>query len=340
MNNYQEKKLKKIENKYKTFLKRQMPSGLKNVLKRALVKRKKVPYTCGLFMTDRCNFKCLGCRRSISNINNSKEMKLNTVKQLLSLYSSIKSFTVAGFGEPTLCEEFVDIVQFLKKEEKKVNIITNGTNIDKILQLKYRPDRITISLYGYDAHSYLTYTRVDKYNHVIENFLRLNEDFNNVRLLYILTRKNYRDLEKILLLCDRLKPDFLQLINYLAYDIANKVEVQKIITVEDKKIIEYIDELCKSRDYIRIKPVYIDLENPKFNCRSYNSRINLDGNGNIGGCLRQKPPDSSYGNIFKEKDPFNSTEMKRLRRLQHTMAKTKKPPHEECNYCFGNWCSN
>ncbi len=324
---------KKILKKQKNFLKRCLSEKIKNIF----LKRKATPKTCTLFMTDKCNLKCLGCRRNVLNVNDSKEMRLNTVKKLLSSYPNIKSFSIGGFGEPTLCEEFVDVAEFLKKEGKKIHIITNGTNTNKILHLKYTPDLITVSLYGYDANSYSVYTGVDAYNPVIKNFLRLKEQFKNVRLLYILTRKNYRDLDKILSLCDRLKPDFLQLINYLAYDIAKDEEVQKIITVKDNEIIECIDELCKDRDYVKEKPVYIDFEHPKFNCRSYDSRINLDGDGNIGGCLRQNPPDSSYGNIFREKDPFNSTEMKRLRRLQHTMSKTKKLPHKECNYCFGNW---
>ncbi len=338
MNINQNKILKKRE-KQKNLLKRYVPEKIKKKIKNIFLKKKATPKACTLFMTDRCNFKCKGCRRSVLNINKSKEMRLNTVKKLLSLYPNIKSFSIAGFGEPTLCEEFIDIVEFLKKEGKKINIITNGTDVKKLLNLNCRIDQIYVSLYGYDVDSYLVYTRVNAYKRVIENFLRLKEKFSNVGLLYILTRDNYRDLERLMPLCDKLKPSFLHLVNYLAYDFTDSKEVKKIITVNDKEIISYIGELCKSRDYIRIKPVYIDFANPKFDCRSYDSRINLDGDGNIGGCLRQNPPDSSFGNIFKVKDPFNSTEMKKLRRLQHTMAKTKKPPHKECDYCFGNWCS-
>jgi len=339
MNKTQEKMLEKSERNYKSLLKRWMPDGLKKMIKSILLKRRRVSYTCGLFMTDRCNFKCLGCRRSILNVSNSKEIKLNTVKKLLSLYPTIKSFSIAGFGEPTLCEEFIGVVEFLKKEGKKVNIITNGTNIKKFLELNCQVDQISVSLYGYDVNSYRLYTRVNAYKRVIGNFLRLKEKFGNVGISYILTRENYSDLDKLLPLCDKLKPDFLHLINYLAYDYTNIKEKQKILTVKDKKIINYIDKICESRDYIKIRPVYIDFENPKFGCTSYDSRINLDGDGNIGGCMRQIPPDLSFGNIFREKDPFNSMEMKKLRKIQHTMAKTKKTPHKECHYCFGNWYS-
>jgi len=91
---------------------------------------------------------------------------------------------------------------------------------------------------------------------------------------------------------------------------------------------------------VKIKPVYVDFKKPEFFCTSYDYIINLDGDGNIGGCLRQIPPDPSFGNIFKDNDPYNSLEMSKLRKLQHSMVKTKKTPHIECHYCFGNWYSD
>ena len=95
---------------------------------------------------------------------------------------------------------------------------------------------------------------------------------------------------------------------------ARSEERQKIITVNDKEITDYIDKMCESRHYVKKKPVYIDFKNPKFNCNSYDFLINLDGNGNVGGCMRQIPPNSSFGNVFKEKDPFNSLRIKNLRK--------------------------
>ena len=112
-------------------------------------------------------------------------------------------------------------------------------------------------------------------------------------------------------------------------------EVQKIITVKDARIINYVNNMCKERDYIKVKPIYIDFNKPKFNCMSYYSKINLDGNGDIGGCGRQIPPNSCFGNIFTDKDSFNSLEMNRLRGL----IDKKHYAHKECAFCFGNWCN-
>ena len=59
----------------------------------------------------------------------------------------------------------------------------------------------------------------------------------------------------------------------------------------------------------------------------------MDGDGNIGGCQRQIPPDASFGNIFTDKDPYNSLKMRESREHVHN----KTYPHKECRFCFGNW---
>jgi GT2 family glycosyltransferase/organic radical activating enzyme len=291
------------------------------------------PHSCSLYMTDRCNLKCMGCYRNVIGINKSNEMKLDTVKKLLALYPHIDSFCVAGLGEPTLCPNFVEIIDFLKKNRKYVGIITNGTNFDKFYNLAYEPDYISISLKGYNNKSYLFNCGVKTFAQVIENYLKLKSKFENVGFSYILSKSNYKDLEELLPLCDKLKPNFLDLTNYLVYNPNVLSEVKKIITIEDAEIIGYINKIFEGREYVRTKPIYINLGKPSFNCKSYDYTINLDGEGNIGGCQRQIPPNIIFGNIFRGKDPYNSSEILKLRDLVHN----KSYPHKECRYCFGNW---
>jgi len=81
-------------------------------------------------------------------VETSNDMTKATVKKLLSIYPSIRSFSISGQGEPTLCLGFVDIVDFLKQEGKNVGVITNGTNPEKLLSLTCQPDYTSISLYG------------------------------------------------------------------------------------------------------------------------------------------------------------------------------------------------
>jgi len=296
------------------------------------VSDKSAPSSCTLFMTNRCNFKCLGCRRSVVGVETSNDMTAATVKKLLSLYPSIRSFSVSGQGEPTLCAGFIDVVDFLKQEGKYVGVATNGTNPEKLLSLTCQPDYTSISLYGYDNQSYLAYTGVAACDTVIESFLKLKDKLRNVGFSWIITRENYRQLDNLLPLCDKLEPDFLYLVNYIA-STPEKEEVERILTVKDTEIIDYLKKVCAGRAYVKVKPVFVDFDSPVFRCSSYAWKINLDGNGNIGGCQRQIPPNARFGNVFRDEDPYNSAEMCRLRR----MMRQKRHPHTECRLCFGSW---
>jgi MoaA/NifB/PqqE/SkfB family radical SAM enzyme/GT2 family glycosyltransferase len=311
-----------------------IPKKVKKTLKKIFYPNSiSTPHSCSLYMTDRCNLKCTGCYRSVIGINKSNEMKLDTVKKLLALYPYIDSFCVAGLGEPALCHNFVEIIDFLKKNRKYVGIITNGTNFDKYYNLAYEPDYVSISLKGYDNKSYLVNCGVEAFTQVIENYVKLKSKFENVGFSYILSKSNYKDLEELLPLCDKLKPKFLDLTNYLVYNPNVLSEIKKIITIEDAEIISYINKIFEGREYVRTKPIYINPDEPSFNCKSYDYTINLDGEGNIGGCQRQIPPNISFGNVLIDKDPYNSSEMRKLRNLVHN----KSYPHKECRYCFGNW---
>lgn len=148
-----------------------------------------------------------------------------------------------------------------------------------------------------------------------------------------MTKDNYGSLERILSLCDELDPDFLHLVNYLAYDPGDREETCKIITTKDIDIIHFVEDSCQGREYVRVRPVYIDPEHIPFKCRSYDYKLNVDGEGNIGGCQRQLPPAAAYGNIFKDEDPFNSQGM----RVPRRRMLRKKTAHDECRFCFGNW---
>ncbi len=295
-------------------------------------KGRPTPDFCSLFMTEKCNFQCPTCYRQTVEIHRSKDITILTIKKLMQQYPSIHQFVVAGLGEPTLNHDFVEIVNYLKKTGNQIAIVSNGTNLNKFLELEYEPNEIIISLNGFDDESFLRKTGLKVFDTVLHTILELKKKFQNVKLLYILNRVNYRELEKVLEICDKVKPTGLQLVNLLVYNILVQEDVDKIITVNDKEIRTYIDQKCANRTYPILKPYYIDIEHPKFSCRSYSHVINLDGFGNIGGCMRQIPPNNSCGDVFSDKDPYNSPKMRKYRNLQNNCSY----PHPNCKYCFGN----
>lgn len=318
------------------FWKQLVPKQIKKFLKElyiSKIQKRAEPRSASLYLTDRCNFNCSGCRRQHIGIDKSKDMSLSTVQRLLSLYPTVERFCIAGQGEPTLCTAFVEIVDYLKKIGKFVTIVTNGTNPSKILALSCEPDCISISLYGFNKQQYISYTGADLFENVIDSFKKLRNRFNNVGISFIVNKSNYKELDGILSLCEVLNPAFVDLHNYLAYDPDNQMEISKIIKTQDIEIIDYINSVCNGRSYLINKPIYINLEKSKLLCRSYNYVINLDGSGNIGGCQRHITPKPEFGNIFNDVDPYNSAAMAGLRKKRFK----KQLIHEECAFCFGNW---
>ena len=152
--------------------------------------------------------------------------------------------------------------------------------------------RISVSLYGHDRNSFNAYTGVDGFESVMRSWGVYRRVCRQVCISYIVDRDKLDDLRKVLDLCDTLEPSRLLLYNPLCYDASDKVQMAKIITAQDTEIISTIAELAEGRRYPIDLPPYPDYMTPCNSCRSYCAVINVDGNGDIGGCLRKVVPDA------------------------------------------------
>jgi|GEM_PF-1640784 len=289
------------------------------------------PSECTIYMTEVCNFNCAGCRRQTVEKPQHKEVDLELLKNILLEYPTLKAFCIAGYGEPTLAKHFPEVVDYLLENDKYVGIITNGTYPERLLQLKKTPNYISISLYGFNNQQYKDYVGAGVFTKVTENFKKLKERFGNVGFSYFLNKDNYKNLDKILALCDELQPAFLNLANYLAYDSVETEDTRRIIRLTDIEIIRYIEDRISLRKYVNTRPIYLDEGDKEYECPSYKDIINLDGEGNIGGCQRQMPPSVIYGNVYNEADPYNNIQMQTMRKR----INGEKYPHPNCVNCFG-----
>lgn len=77
-----------------------------------------------LLLTEKCNLRCKMCIRGDKS---SKEMSLADFRTLKSLDEFSKHDIVITGGEPTLCNDFIPIVKYLKEIAKSISICTNGT---------------------------------------------------------------------------------------------------------------------------------------------------------------------------------------------------------------------
>lgn len=289
------------------------------------------PTECTLYMTDICNFNCAGCRRQTVEKPRHNEVDVDLVKKILHEYPTIESFCLAGYGEPTIAKNFTEVVDYLKEIGKYVGIITNGTYPERLMKLKNDPDYISISLYGFTAEQYKSYVGVNAFKRVLDNYRGIKNRFKSVGFSYFLNKENYKTIDNILELCDELKPDFLNVANYLSYDENETEDTRQIIKITDVEIIEYIEERLNTRRYVNSRPIYLDDSDTEYKCPSYSKAINVDGHGSIGGCQRQMPPSQVYGNIRTDEDPYNNAVMQTIRKR----INEDKYPHPNCATCFG-----
>lgn len=290
------------------------------------------PTACSLFMSSSCNFRCPHCSRSIIGSSAAKDMTVKVVRRALDVYPELSSFTLAGFGEPTLCQEFVEIVRFLTENRNPPHVITNASNPAPLLACHNVDMSITISLYGYDPSSYQINTGTNSFVDVIENYKKLSSVFARVGFSLVLGRNNWRDLGRYVELFDRINPAFVVLVNHLAYDLNDDESISNILNEDDKFTMNDTMREFINRPYFITQPVFINSRQPALKCRSYNYIINIDGDGAIGGCQRQIGPGKRFGDLMSSNDPFNSIEMIRLRKRCG-----RELIHDECRYCFGNW---
>lgn len=100
-------------------------------------------------ITTACNLSCSFCHRT-NNIDYGPEIK--KIKEILPFLKKvgIKEIIISG-GEPLLRNDIYNILELLKKEEFKVDMCTNGTNItsDISTKLSHILSEISVSIDSY-----------------------------------------------------------------------------------------------------------------------------------------------------------------------------------------------
>jgi len=91
------------------------------------------PISINLDLTSACNFSCPFCVDS-KLINAGKSLTSEKVKKTIDTLRShgLLSVILIGGGEPTLHNDFEEIVRYIKGKRLQVGIVTNGSRLEKI----------------------------------------------------------------------------------------------------------------------------------------------------------------------------------------------------------------
>jgi MoaA/NifB/PqqE/SkfB family radical SAM enzyme len=108
------------------------------------------PISINLDLTSACNFSCPFCVDS-KLINAGKSLTLGEVKKTIDTLHAcgLLSVILIGGGEPTLHNDFGEVVRYIKSKRLQIGIVTNGSRLEKIeaiVEALKEKDWIRISL--------------------------------------------------------------------------------------------------------------------------------------------------------------------------------------------------
>lgn len=238
-----------------------------------------------------------------------------------------------GYGDPFLCRDLFPIIDMLKSRKKYVGLITNGSLLEKKLSIigNSIPDYISISLNGSNAQTHLAVTGVDDFETVLRGIRKCVSMGILTYLSYICTKENWKDVKPFIKLAKELKVSGVHLHNLLPHfdSIEDGNFWDLVFTVHDKHL---IDEMKKDEnaDIVLRYPVLIEKGVTRTECRSPWRLMNVDGAGNVGGCLSVAAPQKIDGNIAD----INVWHNPYFEDLRKSLFGEQK---DMCAKCFRNW---
>jgi MoaA/NifB/PqqE/SkfB family radical SAM enzyme len=145
------------------------------------------------------------CRRNFylkKGIINKKDVSLSLIEVIIEkVKNKIKFFNIsAGYGEPLLHKEIIQIIKKIKEGGLKVILFTNATLLTKEMSKKLLMSEIDIIIFsfeGYDSREYESIRRGANYRKVLKNikqFIELKKKFNfptKTILASTITKDNY-----------------------------------------------------------------------------------------------------------------------------------------------------
>lgn len=85
-----------------------------------------LPISIDVEPTNRCNFRCPHCQLTYWSKKNV-DLNLASFKIILSQFPNLNFLKLQGIGEPLLCMDFVDMLEYAESKLIKIDFTTNGS---------------------------------------------------------------------------------------------------------------------------------------------------------------------------------------------------------------------
>lgn len=272
-----------------------------------------------IWITNRCNLHCRMCNQWKTSQEESTQ-ELST-KEWFSFIDSARRMHAAVIvitgGEPLLREDLFDIIKYIRDNKIACHLCTNGTllNESNVRKLKDSGvNSVSVSLDSDCAQIHNKLRGTDCFDAVVEGIklLRASAPALRIGINYVVTRINFRNLDRMIYFAQLLKVDQIKFdrvhtnLTHRGIAIANSAEL--IFTNDDlvsfkHEVGKLINAACKtklltnSRTFFEGMPVLSQAQAPGLDCYAGYISCAVDAFGRVSPCdnfdgeesLRDKP---------------------------------------------------
>jgi len=282
--------------------------------------------------TNRCNQRCIMCPRNTKLDVPIGNMDFNTFKRILDKLPAVENLLLNGLGEPLLNKELPEMIAYASYKGIRVSINSNCALIDEPLAKKLVESGLHLLKISMDSADPKIYKAIrgaslEPTIKGIKTLVRTREEKRSFRpqlwFNSIIMRNNYKNLDEILILGDKLKIDLVRFkpINTLWSGQNNNSAIEK---KDLEKEVERGIELGRS---LNVKHNLGDLlerlkadiyQRPKENIPCYSpwTELYIQYYGGVRLCCEFYSKKDDIGNILEEdfKKIWNGKKIRQIRR--------------------------
>ena len=157
--------------------------NISNEFPECMIRGASLPPALVFDVCNKCNVSCIMCDGAYLHEKGKKRSaaqyrSVDEIKKNLNGVDHIKKAILSGtYCEPLLNPELIEIISFLKTKKASVEVISNGTLINKVAQalINVRLDAIYISLHGASKQTAEEIMRNTNFDRVISNIRELTK---------------------------------------------------------------------------------------------------------------------------------------------------------------------
>jgi len=306
------------------------------------------PQSVQIEPTNRCNQRCIMCPRNTRLDVPIGDLSLDNFKKIIDKLPVIGNLQLNGLGEPLLNKELPEMIKYATSKGIKVSINSNCALIDESLAKKLIDSGLNLLKVSMDSPDPAVYNSIrnaplEPVIRGIQTLIKIRKEKKShtpqVWFNSIIMKNNYKNLDEILILGDKLKIDLVRFkpINIfwagkdsdLTVEIKElKNEIEKVIKItKNLKIKHNLEELLN-----RIETNFYQRPSKKIPCYSLWTELYIQYYGGVRLCCEFFSKKDDIGNILKEdfQKIWNGSKMRQIRK-EFKRGNTYFPACRSCN---------